>query len=104
MATVLLCIYCEDQIDDFESHIAADFNNDENSKCDDCDLSIPNIQCLESHKTLVHQISQRVFTCETCNIDFSTKKFLLVHKNLGHSPKKTKSLIQNDITVSLKVY
>ena len=54
MATVLLCIYCEDQIDDFESHIAASFDNEENSKCDDCDLSIANLQCVESHKTLVH--------------------------------------------------
>ena len=97
MATVLLCIYCEDQIDNFESHIAAGLDNEENSKCDDCDLSIPNTECLESHKTLVHEISPRIYTCETCNIDFSTKRFLLAHKNLGHKSTDTENFVKQEI-------
>ena len=88
MASVLLCIYCEDQIDNFENHIATQENDDETSKCKECDLSIANFQCLETHKTLVHQKSQRIYTCERCNIDFSSKRYLLVHKDIGHKPEK----------------
>ena len=97
MASVLLCIYCEDQIDDFENHILTGFNSEEPSKCDECELSISNTQCLESHKTLVHQISQRVFTCEDCNIDFSSKRYLLAHKDLGHKLKDTENGVKKEI-------
>ena len=98
MATVLVCIYCEDQIDNFENHISAGYNKDNTSKCDDCDLSIANLQCLESHKMLVHQKSQRIYTCEKCNIDFTTKRYLLVHKDIGHKPEKIEVKEEIDLT------
>ena len=99
MASVLLCIYCEDQIDNFENHILADYNIIKKSKCNDCDLSIANIQCLERHKTLVHKKSQRVYTCEICNIDFSTKRYLLVHKDIGHKSKMIEIEIKEEIVL-----
>ena len=97
MASVLLCIYCEDQIDNFENHISAGYNIIKKSKCNDCDLSIANMPCLESHKTVVHKKSQRVYTCERCNIDFSTKRYLLVHKDIGHESKKIDIEVKEEV-------
>ena len=97
MASVLLCIYCEDQIKDFDDHVSFGYSDNKHSKCDDCDLTIPNQQCLESHKMLVHQISQRVYNCEKCNIDFSSKTYLMVHRDLGHRPTNVSKEVKTEI-------
>ena len=75
----LECPYCQDQIDNLESHMNGGFKNGELSSCKNCDLSIPNEQCLSIHMQIVHKDAMQVFSCETCNIDFSSRKYLFVH-------------------------
>ena len=38
---------------------------------------------------MVHKDAIKVFSCETCNIDFSSKKYLFVHKNLDYHQQKS---------------
>ena len=68
----LVCPYCQDQIDSFESHIKGGFKNGEPASCSNCDLAIQNEQCLSSHMQIVHKDAMKVFSCETCNIDFTS--------------------------------
>ena len=50
----LECPYCQDQIDDFESHINGGYKNGETFSCNNCDSTISNEQCLSHHKKIVH--------------------------------------------------
>ena len=84
----LVCPYCQDQIDDFKSHINGGFKSGETSSCDECELAIPNNQCLSSHIQIVHKDAKKVFSCDKCNIDFSSKKYLLIHRNLDLHQKE----------------
>ena len=83
----LECPYCQDQIDSLESHQKG-FKNGELSSCKNCDLVIPNELCLSSHMQIVHKDAIKVFSCETCNIDFSSKKYLFIHKDLDQHLEK----------------
>ena len=92
LETQLMCPYCQNQVDDFRSHIDGGFKNGEKSSCTNCDLAIPNEQCLSSHIQIVHKDAMKVFSCETCNIDFSSKKYLFKHKDLDiHLRNRNKS-------------
>ena len=82
MEQELVCPYCQDQIDNFKSHINGGFRNGEKSSCNECELAIPNSQCISSHTQIVHIDAKKVFSCDKCNIDFSSKKYLLIHRNL----------------------
>ena len=88
------CPYCEIEINDYESHEKSNFTSKESLSCNNCDLVIPNEECLERHKKIVHDISQKIFSCELCNIDFSAKKYLFIHKNIGH---KITNIIKEEI-------
>ena len=77
----LECPYCQEQIDDFKSHINGGLENGETFSCNNCDLVISNEQCLSNHEQIVHRDAMKIFSCETCNIDFTSKKYLFVHKN-----------------------
>ena len=84
----LECPYCQDQIDNFTSHINGGFRNDKTSSCNECELAIPNKQCISSHTQIVHIDAMKVFSCDICNIDFSSKKYLLIHRNLDLHQKQ----------------
>ena len=89
---VLVCPYCINVVDDIKSHINASFDNGKTFSCNDCDLVIPNKQCVSSHMQIVHTDPIRAFCCETCIIDFISRKYLFIHKNLDdHKQKETES-------------
>ena len=75
----LECPYCQEKIDEFESHINKGSENEEVSSCGNCDLALKNEKCLTSHVKIAHLNAMKVFSCEICNIDFDSKKFLFVH-------------------------
>ena len=78
----LVCPYCQDKVDDLESHFNGGFKNGETSSCSNCNLVIPNEQCLLSHIQIVHKDAKQVFSCEVCYIDFSSRNYLFIHKTL----------------------
>ena len=92
----LECPYCQDQIDNFATHVNGGFRNGESSKCSNCNLHLLNEQCVTSHVTIVHQNATKVFSCELCNIDFSSKKYLFIHKKLVSHKPKTKIEIEEN--------
>ena len=84
----LVCPYCQDQVDDLESHFNGGFKNGETTSCNNCELAIPNEQCLLSHIQNVHKDAMQVFSCETCCIDFSSRNYLFIHKKLDQHKQK----------------
>ena len=56
---------------------------------------LSNEECLELHKKIVHTMAQKIFSCEMCNIDFSARKYLFIHKN--HSHKYDENLVNGEI-------
>ena len=93
----MVCPYCQDYIDDFESHITQNFDSLQTFSCTNCDLVILNKQCLLSHMQIVHKEAKKVFSCEKCVIDFDSKKFLLVHKNLDHLEQNYEAKYENKL-------
>ena len=94
------CPYCQEQIDNFESHINASLDNKETSSCGNCDLILKNEQCLMSHVKIAHLNAMKVFSCEACNIDFNSKKSLFIHKDFVHDKivvKEEVDVASNDV-------
>ena len=52
--------------------------------CKNCDFVTSNIVCLEKHAENIHTLALKIFSCDMCNIDFSDKKYLFIHKDLDH--------------------
>ena len=44
-------------------------------------------------------MAQKIFSCEMCNIDFSARKYLFIHKN--HSHKYDENLVYGVIKVEM---
>ena len=86
----LECPYCQEKIDNFESHINGGLENQITSSCGNCDLALKNEKCLISHVKIAHLNAMKVFSCEICNIDFDSKKYLFLHKDLIHDQKEIK--------------
>ena len=77
-----VCPYCENQIENIEIHSKQDY---ETLNCDNCNLVTSNKVCLEQHRKTVHETALKLFACEVCNIDFSDKKFLFIHKDFSNN-------------------
>ena len=103
LETQLVCPYCQNQIDNFDSHINGGLKNGEKYLCTNCDLGIPNEQCLSIHKQIVHKDAMKVFSCETCNIDFSSKEFLFIHKNHDIHLQKGLKYQNDNMIIKLKL-
>ena len=99
----LECPYCQDQIDNFQSHVNGGFGNEEKFSCNNCDLVLSNGKCLSSHKQMVHNEAMKVFSCETCNIDFSSKEFLFIHKNHDIHLQKGLKYQNDNMIIKLKL-
>ena len=83
-----VCPYCQHKVDDFESHFNRSFKDGETLSCSECNLVILNALCLLNHRKNVHQDAVKVFSCETCCIDFSSRKYLFIHKKLNQHKQK----------------
>ena len=89
MTNVMICPYCDDKIDDLESHTKGSSKERKTFSCNNCDLAVFNKSCIDSHMKIVHDESKQIFSCESCNIDFSSKKHLFFHKNNGQIHEKS---------------
>ena len=87
----MVCSYCQDQIDNYESHLNGNSNSEETFQCDNCDLKTKNVRCLEIHKKVVHESIGKLFSCEMCNVDFNARQYLFLHKNQSHMTPQQKS-------------
>ena len=94
-----ICLYCEVEITDYESHEKPSDNSSKMLSCKNCDLVLVNQECLEHHKKIVHDMAQKVFSCEMCNIDFSAKKYLFIHKDVGHEKDENLSKLENETEI-----
>ena len=73
----LVCPYCQHQVGDLDRHFNRSFTDGETLSCSDCELFIVNELCLLNHRKNVHHDATKVFSCETCKIDFSSKKIFV---------------------------
>ena len=96
MANVTICPYCDDQIEDSESHTKGSSKEDETFSCNNCDLAVSNKKCITIHEKIVHDETKKVFSCESCNIDFSSKMHLFAHKN--HDQIHSNNFVENVLT------
>lgn len=100
----LECPYCQEQIENFKSHINEGFENEETSSCSNCDLVLINQKCLTSHMKIAHLNAMKIFSCESCNIDFDSKRYLFIHKELVDNDNDIKKEIDQEIfDVEIKV-
>ena len=69
--------------DILETH-NGNYNENENVRCDKCDVVFEEEDALATHKELYHE---KEFLCEICDFETSTQRGLNIHKGTKHKER-----------------
>lgn len=89
------CPYCEKHFPNLKDHFLLNRNEKKNSQCINCDLILPNENCVVEHNKMVHGENVEItMLCDVCNIEFCSDKSLKFHKLMCHDEGNTSNPIQ----------
>ena len=88
------CPYCEKHFPNLKDHIFLK-ESEKNTQCINCDLVLPNENCVVEHNKIVHGESvEIIMLCDVCNIEFCSDKSWKFHKLMCHDEGNTSNPIQ----------